>query len=352
MGLKRILLVTDLRGWGGWTRGQYIKKYLSPDFKIDLMTADQFNVWEGSTNKKLFTIDDVHQFKNGHSKDKEYFQFPAFQKFVRQKKERNYDLYYFLFHTMLVKKSVKRMLNDGERVVTVVTGFPTLKRIFYGKKLSVEMANRRFLELSRKCQAIGANNQKSLRDLKSIYDGKTFYVPRGVDPEIFYPMRTEPNTDEKFTVAYVGKPVPEKGLEAYIRPACRKADCRLIVNDRNYTDALPPQEMNLFYNKADVYIVASTIDGTPNPALEAASCGKPIISNPIGNMPEFIKNGHNGFLLKERKVNKYTYALTKLKEDRQLAYDMGMNARQTIIRDWTWKSTCELERNMIKRILL
>jgi glycosyltransferase involved in cell wall biosynthesis len=31
--------------------------------------------------------------------------------------------------------------------------------------------------------------------------------------------------------------------------------------------------------------------------LEAAACGRPIISNQIGNMPEFIKDGWNGFIV-------------------------------------------------------
>ena len=147
---------------------------------------------------------------------------------------------------------------------------------------------------------------------KNTYDGQTFYAPRGVDPDVFYPEK-EFEEKKDFVVAYVGKPVYQKGLPDYIKPACDIAGVDLIINDRNYTNALSPNEMRKFYNQADVYIVASTIDGTPNPALEAASCGKPVISNMIGNMPEFIEDGVNGFLV-DMNVNEYVNKINILKE--------------------------------------
>jgi glycosyltransferase involved in cell wall biosynthesis len=163
--------------------------------------------------------------------------------------------------------------------------------------------------------------------------------------------------NEDLIVAYVGKPVPQKGLNDIIKPACKIANCKLIINDRNYTNALGPDDMRLFYNKADVYLVASTIDGTPNPALEAAACGKPIISNPIGNMPEFITNWENGFLIKQDMedknmiIQKYVYCLKRLKENKQECFDMGMNARQEILNNWTWEKVTENERKIFREIL-
>ena len=352
MGLKkRILLIADVKGWGGWTRGEYLIKYLSDQFYLQMFTADEFNEWEVNSNKKYFTSKEVKRYMP--LAEDGYINFENFKQYVNSiKKMRNFDLYYFLFHTMLVKKSVKRMLRDGEPIITAVTGFPTVKPIFYDRnKNEHNKAIKKFLNLANKCQAIVANNRKTLQDLRGIYTGPSFYTPRGVDQHIFYPMAAEPNRNKKFTVAYVGKPVPEKGLKEFIQPACEIAGCNLIINDRNYTNALPPEEMNKFYNKADAYVVASTIDGTPNPALEAAACGKPIISNPIGNMPEFIQHGKNGFLFKDRNINKYASALRKLMDDRELAFTMGQNARKKILNGWTWRHTCELEREMLRSVL-
>ena len=345
--MKKILLVTDQKGWGGWVRGQYIKKYLSDEFIIDLMDMKEFGEYEIRSNRNIFTIHEFEKFKeNNDSKD--VFKFDQFKKSLIRRDNR-YDMVYFLFHTMLVAQKVRRFVSTGIKNMTIVTGYPTIKPIFKKEKKTT------FHKFSQKCSAIGANNLLSLEDLKTHYSGKTFYAPRGVDPDIFYPMASGPkNEDDDFVVAYVGKPVPEKGLNSIIKPACRRANCKLIINDRNYTNALSPKEMNEFYNEADVYVVASTIDGTPNPALEAAACGKPIISNYIGNMPEFIENGYNGFLIKRENginINKYIYWLKKLSEERELCFEMGMNARKTILENWTWEKVTENERKIFREIL-
>jgi len=149
--LKRILLVSDVKGWGGWVRAEYIKKYLSDEFYFDIVDGWEFNEWE----------------KSGDQRE-------------------DYDLYYFLFHTMLQKKTAQRLLvNGGANVITIVTGYPTLKPCFSKTSLDPRFM---FNKLARGCRAIGSNNLKSLEDLEEVWNSETFYAPRGVDPEIFYPL--------------------------------------------------------------------------------------------------------------------------------------------------------------------
>lgn len=355
----KVLMVSDVKGWGGWTRGEYIKKHLSDEFDFRLMDQNEFLHWEKNTNRNFFNQKDIAKFKEAvgpkFESDKDFWNYEELRKWVNNKnrKQRNYDIYYFLFHTMLIKKNVKRILKytTEKKIskITVITGYPTVKECFYNRVKGEKEATKKFLDLANKCDAIGANNIKSLENLESIYNGLTFYVPRGIDPDIFYPENEIPRKGE-FVAVYVGKPVPEKGLKEFIEPACESAGVKLIINDRNYTNALTPEEMRSFYNKANVYIVASTIDGTPNPALEAAACGLPIISNRIGNMPEFIKHGENGFLMDDRDVNLYIKYLKFLKENRRKCFEMGRNALNTVLNNWTWKKTTRYERNILWKI--
>jgi glycosyltransferase involved in cell wall biosynthesis len=58
---------------------------------------------------------------------------------------------------------------------------------------------------------------------------------------------------------------------------------------------VPFGRMVEYYSKIDYLLVVSQAEGTPNPALEAMSCGVPVITTRVGNMPEIVEHGANGF---------------------------------------------------------
>ena len=57
------------------------------------------------------------------------------------------------------------------------------------------------------------------------------------------------------------------------------------------SDDLPP-----YYSALDVYAVTSRDEGGPKAILEAMACGIPIVSTNVGQAPDLIHNGLNGFL--------------------------------------------------------
>ena len=50
------------------------------------------------------------------------------------------------------------------------------------------------------------------------------------------------------------------------------------------------------YNRARMLVCASTVEGNPRVTVEAMACGVPVLSTPVGIMPELITHGENGFL--------------------------------------------------------
>jgi glycosyltransferase involved in cell wall biosynthesis len=158
------------------------------------------------------------------------------------------------------------------------------------------------------------------------------YVPNGVDEKFF--KRTRPRlASQKLIVGWVGKPNPRKGGDI-VAEACRLAGVELRTVARTHRDALPPETMREFYQDLHVLAVASDMDGTPNPALEAASCGVAIVSNRIGNMPEFVEDGANGRLV-ERNAESIAAALREISVSD--AERMGDAARATVEAGWTWR---------------
>jgi len=181
-----------------------------------------------------------------------------------------------------------------------------------------------------------------------------FYVPNGVNEDIFRPVVPIKPQRSNLVALHVGKKCGHesdvKGQKRFIEPSCEQAGIKYIGHYNNYKTALTTQEMVSLYQQADVFLVSSETDGTPCGALEAAACGRPIISNAIGNMPEFIKDGYNGFLV-PRVVDAYVEKLKYLKENRDKLIEMGNNARKTVEEGWTWKIQAENYRKMFQTIL-
>lgn len=164
-----------------------------------------------------------------------------------------------------------------------------------------------------------------------------FCCENGVDEELFW--FKYPRSDE-LTACWVGnnRSMNNKGVDI-IRDACECAGVKLLLVEQSeniYEGSLLSQEQvrDEVYHNATCYICASEMEGTPNPALEAFACGLPVISTRVGNMPEIIKDGYNGYLV-ERGVSSIVEAIEKLKHvDLQ---KMSRNARESVINGWTWK---------------
>lgn len=195
--------------------------------------------------------------------------------------------------------------------------------------------------------ALHANSAMLLEEIRPFHD-RVFYTPNGVDPVQFHRTRPRPLRD-RLVVGHVGKPNPRKGA-AIVEAACALAGVELRRIDRRYTDALDADQMREFYQDLHVLAVASDMDGTPNPALEAAACEVAVLSNRIGNMPEFIRTGQNGFLV-ERSAEALADKLVWMRENLPSVVEMGVEARCEIERAWTWEIMAENYRRMWREVL-
>jgi glycosyltransferase involved in cell wall biosynthesis len=129
-------------------------------------------------------------------------------------------------------------------------------------------------------------------------------IPLGVDLEVFRPL--VPFEDRPRRILWIGSELNSavKGYEAIVvhlrEILCRagfECDFRLVNSfDPNL---LSQKEMAEWYNTGRAFLVTSTVEGTPNVALEAAACGCALISTRVGNMPELIRNSENGVLVED-----------------------------------------------------
>jgi glycosyltransferase involved in cell wall biosynthesis len=84
------------------------------------------------------------------------------------------------------------------------------------------------------------------------------------------------------------------------------------------------------YNAADLYILSSLEDNLPNTMLEAMACGTPVVSFPIGGMPDMIKNGKTGAVAADISPRKLSEAILRLLFNPQEREKTGKNCRKLI----------------------
>jgi Glycosyltransferase len=176
-----------------------------------------------------------------------------------------------------------------------------------------------------------------------------FCCQNGVDEELFFPSPAAPAT--ALTACWVGNSLSKynnKGLEL-IQEACARAHVELLYWDQAVSPVSRSQEWlrDYMYHKAHIYICASEYEGTPNPALEALACGLPVISTRVGNMPEIIRDGYNGYLV-ERSTEDIVAALRSL-----AGVDFSRlraNARASILDGWTWTQQADKYARMFRQL--
>jgi len=149
----------------------------------------------------------------------------------------------------------------------------------------------------------------------------------------------------------VGRLVQSKRFDHFISLlACSRQQCGcpvsgIILGDGPMNDQLRAQASGLgltptdiefcgcvadtssVYRRADVLVMTSEYEGTPNVLLEAMACGLPVVASKVGGVPEMVQHGQNGFLVDCGDEAGYRVALERLSQDAQLLAAMGQRAR-------------------------
>ena len=201
--------------------------------------------------------------------------------------------------------------------------------------------------------AVFVNNLYLLREFEPLLNMEVFYTPNGVDTEFFHPGPDRSPT-AMFRAGWAGSLANQgrevRGYDEFIIPAVKRVEGVELVTAAREDRWRSQDEMLEFYLSLDVYLCASRFEGTPNPCLEAASCGIPLITTRVGNMPELIQDGINGFLV-NRNVDDIADKLMFLKKDPRRREEMGRAARKHV-GGWDWRIQANNFRKMFDEVLL
>jgi glycosyltransferase involved in cell wall biosynthesis len=89
-------------------------------------------------------------------------------------------------------------------------------------------------------------------------------------------------------------------------------------------------EKSRFLQQAAVFVLPSYVEGMPMSVLEAMAAGLPVITTPVGGIPEAVTDGVEGFLVPPGDVSALAARLQQLLQDEALMRKMGAAARRKI----------------------
>lgn len=186
----------------------------------------------------------------------------------------------------------------------------------------------------------GAVNKKIRKYLMEQYpDKKIIILSHGTDTELFKP---NVNTNKEFVIGWAGRNNrPLKRFELAKEIASEVGAPLKVVTPPREGNNLLHNQMPKFYNTINCLLVTSAVEAHPLVVYEAMASKIPVVATDVGDIDEVIASGKNGFVLPvDAPVSEFVNAIKKLMSKKygssSVAYEIGRNARNTILKQWTW----------------
>jgi len=132
-------------------------------------------------------------------------------------------------------------------------------------------------------------------------------------------------------ITFVERPTDEKMVQLY-----RNASC--FVLPVTTTDYLERK-----WKKSGLYALV---------AVEAMSCGTPIIVSDVGALPDFVEDNKNGFIFHDRDVSDLRAKIEKIIENKELALQMGETCRKLVEEKYNWEKIAKNVRQIYSNYLV
>lgn len=125
----------------------------------------------------------------------------------------------------------------------------------------------------------------------------------------------------------------------------------LGLRDRvRFVDPQPHHLLSTYYRAADVVVVPSRSESFGLVALEAASCGTPVVASAVGGLLSLVDHGETGFLVPERDPVLFGGAIDLILGDAEIGRHMSANA-VALADGYTWKHAAQRLRDVYRELI-
>ena len=94
-------------------------------------------------------------------------------------------------------------------------------------------------------------------------------------------------------------------------------------------------DIGRYYQAADLVVIPSLSEGSPNVLLEAMAAGIPVVATPVGGIPEIVTHGESALLVPPQNPGAMAEAINLLLSSPGTAISLAQQARANVETDYT-----------------
>jgi len=185
--------------------------------------------------------------------------------------------------------------------------------------------------------------------LKKDFGKDAFYVPNGINTDIFYPDKPiEPKPKNKKRVLLEGAiNLPFKGMaEAFTVVKDLNCEVWCVSYDGKpkpewrcdrFFEKVPMSTMRRIYSSCDILLKLSKVEGFFGPPLEMMACGGVPVVAKVTGYDEYIVNNYNALVVNQN-PDQTKNTLKKLLTNDKLINELKKDARQTV-KGFSWDNS-------------
>lgn len=267
---------------------------------------------------------------------------------------------------------------NTEKLVLTLHGYFTYETINYGnynekeKQLLIDVFKKMEREAvfkSNRIITVDTRIKNYLESEFSIPSEKVSVIYNAVDTDKFHPvsedkkhiLRSKLNIGEnKFVVLIPRRYVRKNGvlyaalaakslkdsnvLMIFIGRGPLKEELEKIVDDNSKArvlDAVPYNLVDEYYKVSDAILIPSITsdnveEATSLSLLEGMACEKIVLCTPIGGMKEVVKDGENGFFVRQKSEKDIIEKINHIKQNYSALRYVAINAREYVIENHSY----------------
>jgi glycosyltransferase involved in cell wall biosynthesis len=202
----------------------------------------------------------------------------------------------------------------------------------------------------KRASAIAAVSNQTRQLALKHYSVDIKVIPNGIDPSAYHPG--EFSKSKTPTIIYIGRFSPEKNPLAVPRVLADLAaldwNCVMLGDGPQMEDVknliaenhlgkrftLPgwvePGEVASWMRKSDILLLPSLREAMPMAGLQALAMGLALVASAIGSVPDIVRDGENGFLVKPGDIDGYREAIKILLGNKPLLESFRLKSREMV----------------------